>query len=137
VFNSAFTSVSCYLLLKYDSKNQVRPSRNSCRVAWHAVFPHFRRSPLASVIVHTPCSQPFAPGGKPSSNIGQAYVGLSDRQAIGRQLSAETRVVYRASWIKASHVAIAASLSSMGGIVGFEVIATREAALALRNPADI
>jgi hypothetical protein len=47
-----FTSVSCYLLLKYDSKNQGRLSREgSRRVAWmHIVFLHFRRSPRASAI---------------------------------------------------------------------------------------
>jgi hypothetical protein len=75
--------------------------------------------------------------GSSNLHIGRACVSLSDWPSIGRQPSTETRIVGRASPIQSGHVAIAASQSTMRCIMGFEVVATGEAALALRNPADI
>jgi hypothetical protein len=62
---------------------------------------------------------------------------MPDWPPLGRQLPTEVRIIDWTPLVKGGYITIQPSMFSVRGMMGAEVVATRETALTARNPADV
>ena len=66
-----------------------------------------------------------------------SYGRISDWPPLRRQLPTKVRIIDWTCLVKGGYITIQPSMFSVRGMMGAEVVATRETALTARNPADV